>query len=86
MTQLDEELAEQMSKILAEEIDWETMADMLVAVGWVKVQLDWVKDRYKSIDIRVWLDDNCKGHYKNRSTTFVFEKEEDAEWFSLRWL
>ena len=86
MTDLEDELTEKMSKLLAEEIDWELISDMMIAVGWTKVTLDRLKDRYHSIDIQDWLNDNCKGHYKQRSRTFVFEKAEDAEWFSLRWL
>jgi hypothetical protein len=86
MNNLEAELAEKMSKILAEEIDWEIMADMLVQAGWVMVDLPHYKDRYQSIDVETWIDDNCKGKYKKRSTTFVFEKKEDAAWFKLRWL
>lgn len=81
-----EELSEQASRILAEEIDWETMADMLVSVGWTMVALPRIKDRYESIVIELWIDENCSGKHVKRSKTFVFEKKEDAEWFSLRWL
>lgn len=80
------DLHEQAAKILAEEIDWELMCDMMVAVGWTKVELARFKDRHHSIDIKLWLDENCCGHYKNRGSTFMFQKAEEAEWFSLRWL
>lgn len=80
------EVANQMSKLIQEEIDWELITDMMLAVGWTKVTMDKIKDRYHSIDIQLWLDSNCKGHYKNRGSIFMFEKAEEAEWFSLRWL
>lgn len=86
MTELEEELSEEMSKILAEEIDWEIMVDMIASVGWTKVDLPRIKDRYQSIDIELWIDENCTGKHMKRSKTFVFEKKKDAEWFSLRWL
>lgn len=86
MTDLEEELLEQAARILAEEIDWETMADMLVSVGWTMVNLPRINDRYQSIDIELWIEENCKGKHQKRSKTFVFERKEDAEWFSLRWL
>lgn len=86
MISLEEELSEKMSKLLAEEIDREIMIDMLVLTGWTKVELDRLKDRYESIDIELWIDDNCTGKYTKLGRTFVFEKKEDAEWFSLRWL
>jgi len=86
MNNLEAELAEKMSKILAEEIDWEIMADMLVQAGWVMVDLPHYENRYQSINVETWIYENCKGKYKKRSATFVFEKKEDAAWFKLRWL
>lgn len=85
-TLLEGEVANQMSMLIQEEIDWELITDMMIAVGWTKITLDRFKDRYQSIDIQLWLDEHCRGHYKNRGGTFMFEKAEEAEWFSLRWL
>ncbi len=79
-------LSEEMSRILAEEIDRELMLDMLVATGWTKVELDRLKDRYESIDIELWMDENCTGKHTKLGRTFVFEKKQDAEWFILKWL
>lgn len=84
--QTDKDLEGELAKVLQEEIDWEIMTDMMVTLGWVKVNLNHFKDRYQSIDIQEWLNANCKGHYMNRSTMFIFQKAEDAEWFSLKWL
>lgn len=85
MTALEEELSEKMSKILAQEIDWEIMVDMIASVGWTKVELPRV-DRYESIDIELWIESNCTGKHMKRSRTYVFEKQQDAEWFILKWL
>lgn len=86
MTDLEEELSEKMSAILAEEIDWELIVDLMVSVGWTRVRLERFDHRHHAIDIHDWLVENCSGHYKSRGSTFVFEKAEEAEWFSLRWL
>lgn len=86
MTELEEELSAKMGELLREEIDREIMLDMLVATGWTKVELERLKDRYQSIDIELWIDDHCTGKYTKLGRTFVFEKKQDAEWFSLRWL
>ena len=86
MTELEEELSAKMSELLREEIDRELLIDMLVATGWTKVELERLKDRYQSIDIELWIDENCTGKHTKLGRTFVFEKKQDAEWFSLRWL
>lgn len=81
---LEEVLSEEMNKILAEEIDWELLSDMMTSVGWTKVDLHPV-DRYEAIDIDLWIEDNCTGKHMRRSRAYVFEKQQDAEWFILKW-
>jgi hypothetical protein len=85
MTDLVEELATKMASEIAEEIDNEIMIDMLVLGGWTKVELERLKDRYESIDVEMWIDENCTGKHTKLGRTFVFEKKQDAEWFILRW-
>jgi hypothetical protein len=79
-------IEEELSRILAEEIDNEIMLDMLVTGGWTKVELERLKDRHESIDIETWIDENCTGKHAKLGRTFVFEKKQDAEWFMLKWL
>jgi hypothetical protein len=86
MSDLVEDIAGEMSRAIAEEIDREIMLDMLVATGWTKVELERLKDRYQSIDIALWIDGNCTGKHTKLGRTFVFEKKQDAEWFILKWL
>ncbi len=82
-------LSDQYASMLADEIknqiDNEIMIDMLVLGGWTKVELERLKDRYESIDIELWIDENCTGKHTKLGRTFVFEKKQDAEWFILRW-
>jgi hypothetical protein len=86
MSYLVEDIAGEMSRAITEEIDREIMLDMLVATGWTKVELERLKDRYESIDIELWIDENCTGKHTKLGRTFVFEKKQDAEWFILKWL
>lgn len=79
-------LEDQVARILAEEIDWELVANIFVESGWTLIDLPRFKDRYEAIDVDLWIDENCKGKHMKRGKTFVFELKEDAEWFMLRWL
>lgn len=81
-----DELVADLAKALQEEIDREIMIDMLVLGGWTKVELERLRDRYESIDIELWIDQNCTGKHTKLGRTFVFEKKQDAEWFMLKWL
>ena len=83
---VEDVIADELATVLQEEIDWELITDALVSIGWARVELGRFNDRYHAIDIQLWLDETCKGHYRNRGTTFMFQKPEEAEWFSLRWL
>lgn len=80
-----DEIEDQMARQLADEIDAELVADILVANGWTKVPLHF-KDRYHSVDIKIWVEDNCTGKQQRCGKYFVFQEAKDAEWFMLRWL
>jgi hypothetical protein len=80
------DLENEMAKILQEEIDWEILASMFVQSGWTMIDLPRFHDRYEAVDVEIWIDENCSGKHIKRGKTFVFEKKQDAEWFSLRWL
>lgn len=86
MTEEDTSITGQAAKILQEEIDWEILASMFVASGWIMIDLPRFHDRYEAIDVELWIDENCSGKHMKRGKTFVFEQKQDAEWFSLRWL
>ncbi len=83
---LSDEYAGMLADEIKNQIDNEIMIDMLVLGGWTKVELERLKDRYESIDIELWIDENCTGKHAKLGRTFVFEKKQDAEWFILKWL
>ncbi len=79
--ELHPDLESELAKALAEEIDWEIMCDLMKSIGWTRVEID----RPSTADILTWCSDNCKGKFKGRSYVWMFERAEDATWFSLRW-
>ncbi len=83
---LEEEIATDLSRQMAESIDFEIIADIMCRFGWVRVDLTPFTDNYHAVDITYWLDENCKGEYKRNGRYFLFENSKDANWFRLRWL
>jgi hypothetical protein len=79
--ELGEELASAMSQAIAEEIDWEIMCDLLSQAGWQKVKAPTDGNPL----VTDWVQENVKGRYKNRFDIWIFERSEDAVWFTLRW-
>jgi hypothetical protein len=71
---------------VAKQIDYETMADILVESGWHRVKLE--KTLATADDLFNWVynDQNIKGHAHGFEKDWVFELESDANWFVLRWL
>lgn len=70
---------------LQKEIDAEVLYSMLETSGWTSVQLTRFKDRYHSVDVSEWANDNCVGKFYHSSTRYIFENEKDAIMFTLKW-
>ena len=82
---LEEQIINDAGKQLANEIDFEILCSMLIELGWTKVILKpmtW-EDGY---EVDNWVEHNIKGHFETMGLVWVFEKEQDANWFKLRWL
>jgi hypothetical protein len=80
-TDIHPTLADEMAKALADEIDWEIMCELMKSIGWTQIEID----RPSTEDILVWCEKNLNGKYKVHSYTWMFERAEDATWFTLRW-
>lgn len=83
---LEDEIAEQMSKEIAAEIDFEILSSMLVeACGWHRVKaspMTWEEGR----DIDQWVKDHTIGKHYAAGLVWVFEDQRDAVNFTLKWL
>lgn len=78
-------ILEQNANQLAEEIDAEILRGMLVGMGWHEVKL-WVMTHEQGQEIDDWTKDHVKGKMWTRGLIWLFENEQDAMWFKLRWL
>jgi hypothetical protein len=85
MPSLEDGMMERVSKEIAEEIDWEILADIFKACGWVTISFNPKMLDSRAQLVKEWLKNNCKGHYRSRKDLFMFELESDAVNFSLKW-
>ena len=82
---LEEELIEKAGKRMADEIDFEVLCSMLKELGWKKIVLrpmTW-EDGY---ELDAWTAKHVKGNFETMGLVWIFEDQEDANWFALRWL
>jgi hypothetical protein len=82
---LEDEIAETLSREIAQEIDFELLTDMLIACGWHRVTLTLSFNRKRQVDILDWCESTAQGKFKHHSNTFIFEHQGDAVNFALRW-
>lgn len=79
------EIANRFAAQLAKEIDWELIADMLVADGWTKAEIVPFSRPELQRCVLEWVRTNVQGHYQNFETQYVFQNEKDALMFMLKW-
>lgn len=82
---LEEEILNKAGKAMADEIDFEILCGMLKELGWCKIVLrpmSW-EDGYT---VDEWTAKHIKGNFETMGLVWIFEFEEDANWFALRWL
>lgn len=83
---LEEEILNKAGNAMAREIDREVLWGMLEGMGWTRVILPTLGDGVQAVEIIVWLENNCKHPYERQGRDFLFESQQDANWFKLRWL
>lgn len=85
MNSLEDEIITKMGKQLSDEIDFEILTSMLCELGWRKIILSPMSTE-DSYEVDAWTAKHVKGHFETMGLVWVFEQEEDANWFALRWL
>lgn len=80
---LEEEYSAIVAKEMQKEIDDAIMLDLLVDMGWIKVPF-YFNSREHSVDVSIWIADNCQCNVHRLNGHFVFEDAKDAEWFILK--
>lgn len=86
ISNLEDELADTLAKEMQQEIDREIFWKMLLEIGWTRVMLDRLQDNKHAIDITHWLAENCQHPFERSGRDFIFENEQDATLFILRWV
>jgi len=85
MNSLEDEIITKMGKQMSDEIDFEILTGMLCELGWRKIILSPMTHE-DSTEVDVWTAKHVKGHFETMGLVWVFEQEEDANWFALRWM
>jgi hypothetical protein len=83
---LEEKMIKKAGKELADEIDWGILSALLIESGWTKVIRKPFTSNAEAVDINDWIEKSRIGHVRSLGTVWLFEKEQDAIMFSLRWL
>jgi len=86
MSNLEQEIMDEMATQMQSEIDFEILSNMLVeACGWHKISMVRFYSREHAVNILLWCEQHIKNPYEHRGSTFVFENEGDAVLFTLKW-
>lgn len=83
---LENQFVENVTKEMQQEIDREILWKILLEIGWTRVMLDRLQDNKHAIDITHWLAENCQHPFERSGRDFIFENEQDATLFILRWV
>lgn len=83
---LQERLLAEHAKEMAREIDREVLWSMLASMGWHRVMLPVFSSTQEYTDVVEWTKINCKNSFQHHKRDYLFEDEQDAMWFKLRWL
>lgn len=83
---LQQQMLDEQAKVLAREIDREVLWGMLTELGWHRITFDWPRTTEELEEIKLWTQKNSKGSYEVHRADYIFENEQDANWFKIRWL
>jgi hypothetical protein len=83
---LEEKMLKRAGKELADEIDWGILSALLIESGWTKLIRKPFASKEEAVDISDWIENSRIGQVRSLGTVWLFEKEQDAIMFSLRWL
>lgn len=86
MNELEEYVANEQSRKIAEHMDFGVISMLLVdSCGWTRVELEDMTYDFNTGEIITWANSNCAGRFMNFAEDFIFENKEDAVMFKLKW-
>lgn len=82
---IQDEILNAAGSAMAREIDFGILCGFLIEIGWRKIILNpMTTETSQAID--QWTEQNVKGNFETMGLVWIFEQEQDANWFALRWL
>lgn len=82
---LENLIADKQAKELQKSIDFGIICDILVTMrGYVRVDIEHGYERAWT-DVKQWCDENCSGEHSEHNGIWLFENEQDAIMFKLKW-
>jgi len=85
MTNLEEQITAELATKMQSEMDREILWGMLVKIGWTRVLLPRFDNREHAVDVLEWVEQNCKNPHERKGNEFIFENDQDAVNFILKW-
>lgn len=85
MNNLQQRMQDHAARHMKQSMDFEILADVMCRFGWHLVELDRFIDNHHAIDIRQWVNVNCRGQHRSHGRSWLFEKQADAVLFKLKW-
>jgi len=86
MSSLEEYVAKEQSRKIAEHVDFGIISMLLVdSCSWTRVYLDSDVYDFNTGEIMSWANANCAGRFMNFAEDFIFENANDAVMFKLKW-
>lgn len=82
---MNEDYIAEAAEALAHEIDFDIMSGILIDAGWSKVVLRPMTWEH-GYEVDTWVETQIKGKFHTMGLVWIFERAEDANWFSIRWL
>ena len=82
---IEQDIINKAGKAMSDEIDFGILTEMLCELGWRKVILrpmTWEA----GANIDAWTAKHIKGPFETMGLVWIFEQEQDANWFALRWM
>ena len=82
---IEQDIINKADKAMSDEIDFGILTEMRCELGWRKVILRPMTWEVGAT-IDAWTAQHIKSPFETMGLVWVFEREEDANWFALRWL
>jgi len=86
MSDLQEQVLNDLAKGMEESMDFVVLCDVLQDFGWTMLEVDYNPDAGQSWNtVKNWADENFAGDHREHRGKWLIENIQDATMFALRW-